>query len=163
MKKSLLAAIPVLSAGLTCAVALAQLHPQPVERDGAAAAGAGRVESGPVVLDWTPAALEQLSSQAAMKSSFSLDRTLLAAAAGMTPDSEPETRQAINKLDGVSVRVLRFGAGGRTDLWLVVDGVTVRGAVALVETPMSLTLVTLKGDLSPADLFHLRGHFGIPR
>ena len=45
----------------------------------------------------------------------------------------------------------------------MVDGVTVRGAVALVETPMSLTLVTLKGDLSPADLFHLRGHFGIPR
>jgi hypothetical protein len=23
--------------------------------------------------------------------------------------------------------------------------------------------VTVKGDISPADLFHLRGHFGIPK
>jgi len=33
----------------------------------------------------------------------------------------------------------------------------------LVESPKSLTLATLKGDLSPVDLLHLRGHFGIPR
>jgi hypothetical protein len=39
----------------------------------------------------------------------------------------------------------------------------VRGAVVLVSTPTSLTLATLKGDLSPVDLLHLRGHFGIPR
>jgi hypothetical protein len=45
----------------------------------------------------------------------------------------------------------------------VLDGVNVRGAVALVETPKSLTLATLAGNLSPADLLHLRGHFGIPR
>jgi hypothetical protein len=41
--------------------------------------------------------------------------------------------------------------------------VNVRGAVLLAETPRSLVLVTLKGDLSPIDLLHLRGHFGIPR
>ena len=27
----------------------------------------------------------------------------------------------------------------------------------------SLTLVTVAGNLSPVDLLHLRGHFGIPR
>jgi hypothetical protein len=50
-----------------------------------------------------------------------------------------------------------------TDLWMVLDGINVRGAVVLVETPKSLTLVTLAGNLSPVDLLHLRGHFGIPR
>jgi hypothetical protein len=39
----------------------------------------------------------------------------------------------------------------------------VRGAVVLAETPRSLTLVTVAGNLSPVDLMHLRGHFGIPR
>jgi len=43
------------------------------------------------------------------------------------------------------------------------DGVNVRGAVALVESPKSLTLITLAGNISPVDMFHLRGHFGIPR
>ena len=41
--------------------------------------------------------------------------------------------------------------------------VNVRGAVILAETASSLTLVTVAGDLSPIDLLHLRGHFGIPR
>ena len=52
---------------------------------------------------------------------------------------------------------------GVTDVWLVLDGVNVRGAVVLAETPKSLTLVTIAGNLSPVDLLHLRGHFGIPR
>jgi hypothetical protein len=130
---------------------------------------------------------------------------MLGMAAGLIPDSEPETRQAIGKLDGISVHILRFGPGGipygapvddirqayhlrgwkhlvtnntapganpnakgplhngTTDLWLVMDGVNVRGGVALVESPKSLTLITLAGDISPVDMFHLRGHFGIPR
>ena len=52
---------------------------------------------------------------------------------------------------------------GTTDVWVVMDGVNVRGAVVLAETPKSLTLVTVAGNLSPVDLLHLRGHFGIPR
>ena len=52
---------------------------------------------------------------------------------------------------------------GTTDLWVVMDGVNVRGAVVLAETPKSLTLVTVAGNLSPVDILHLRGHFGIPR
>jgi hypothetical protein len=155
----------------------------------------------PVVLDWTPPALAQLSARAAMKSSFTLDRNVLAMAAGLTPNSDAETRQAIAKIDGVSVHILRFGdatlvdpaqvdairsayhlrgwkhlvttedTGGparpaqndTTDVWLVLDGVNVRGAVVLVESPRSLTLATMAGNLSPVDVLHLRGHFGIPR
>lgn len=52
---------------------------------------------------------------------------------------------------------------GNTDVWVVMDGVNVRGAVVLAETPKSVTLITVAGDLSPVDLLHLRGHFGIPK
>lgn len=154
--------------------------------------------AGPVVLDWTPPALSQLSALAAVKNSFTLDRTMLNAAASFLPDTDEPTRQAINRLDGVSVHLLRFGDpgipdedavntireayhlrgwkhvvttqgnggpvhNGTTDVWMVMDGVNVRGAVVLAETPKSLTLVTVSGNLSPVDLLHLRGHFGIPR
>jgi hypothetical protein len=156
------------------------------------------VSDSPVVLDWTPPALAELSTMAAMKNSFTLDRSLLGAAASVLPDSEAQAKQAIAKLDGVSVHLLRFGADGIpdehavdairdsyhlrgwkhivttshgggpihndvTDVWMVLDGVNVRGAVVLAETAKSLTLVTIAGDLSTVDLLHLRGHFGIPK
>jgi hypothetical protein len=157
-----------------------------------------QIYAGPVVLDWTPPALQYLSAHASMKESFTLDRTMLAAAAGSLPDADEDARQAINRLDGVSVHLLRFpgdgaidedavasiraayhlrgwkhlvtttDAGGpvhdnTTDVWMVLDGVNVRGAVVLAETPKSVTLVTVAGNISPVDLLHLRGHFGIPR
>jgi hypothetical protein len=139
-----------------------------------------------------------LSARAAVKNSFTLDRTMLGMAAGLVPDSDADTRHAMNKLDGVSVHMLRFGAAGMadesqveairasyhlrgwkhlvttskgsgplhngtTDVWFVLDGMNVRGAVVLAETPKSVTLVTVAGNLNPVDVMHLRGHFGIPR
>jgi hypothetical protein len=156
------------------------------------------VGQGPVVLEYVPPALQDLSAQAAMKSSFTLDRTMLSAVAGMVASDDYELRQTVNKLDGVSVHTWRFaGEGivdpaevdavrqayhlrgwkhlvtttnaggplhnGTTDVWLVMDGTNLRGAVVLAETRKSLTLVTVAGNLSPIDLLHLRGHFGIPR
>jgi len=191
MKQMFRLAIPVLFACLTGVSAPAQ-QPAPNEAPPPAPA------AGPVVLDWTPPALAQLSALAAVKNSFTLDRTMLIAAASVLPDSDEPTRQAINRIDGVSVHVLRFGQGGvpdeaavnsireayhlrgwkhvvttqgnggpvhdgTTDVWMVMDGVNVRGAVVLAETPKSLTLVTVAGNLSPVDILHLRGHFGIPR
>ena len=50
-----------------------------------------------------------------MKTSFTLDRTMLGVAAGLLPDSDAPTRQAIDKLDGVSVHILRFGDAGIPD------------------------------------------------
>jgi hypothetical protein len=150
------------------------------------------------VLDWTPPALASLSALAAVKNSFTLDRSMLGVAAGVVAGNDEPTKQAIGHLDGVSVHVLRFGesgvpdesavnsirdayhlrgwkhlvtsttAGGpvhdgTTDVWVVMDGVNLRGAVVLAETPKSVTLVTVAGNLSPVDLLHLRGHFGIPK
>ena len=64
--------------------------------------------------------------------------------------------------------VVSAGDGGMdrdsaTDVWVVMNGSNLRGAVVLVESPKSLTLATVAGNLSPLDLLHLRGHFGIPR
>lgn len=189
----------LLCAGLACSFAVAQAPAAPQSASGPQPmATEPPVYSGPVVLDWTPPALGYLSAHASMKESFTLDRTMLAAAAGLMPDTDADTRQAINRLDGISVHLLRFSedgmidedevasiraayhlrgwkhlvtttdAGGpvhngTTDVWMVMDGVNVRGAVVLAETPKSLTLVTVAGNLSPVDLLHLRGHFGIPR
>jgi hypothetical protein len=189
--------IAVLSVAICCHSALAQA---PAEAQGSPTQSYpadSDVQASGVDLDWTPQALAQLGAQASTKSSFVLDRSMLAAAAGLIPDTEPETRHAIAKIDGISVRMLRFPEGSMadealvealresyhrrgwkhlittnsggavhdktTDVWLTMEGINVRGAVLLVETPHSLTLATLKGDLSPVDLLHLRGHFGIPR
>jgi hypothetical protein len=200
--------IVALSATISCTAALAQAPVDPTSsapQSQATLQPALNSSARLVDLNWTPPALAQLSDEASTRSSFTLDRTALALAAGLVPDSEPETRQAIAKLDGVSVHILRFAPGGvpygasvdevrqayhlrgwkhlvtnntalganpnpkgplhngTTDLWVVMDGVNVRGAVALVESPKSLTLITLAGNISPMDMLHLRGHFGIPR
>jgi hypothetical protein len=191
--------ISLLGAGIGCISTLAQapLEPQGPAAPPVAANPAVFPQPVAVDLDWVPPALAQLSAQAAAKSSFTLDRATLIAASGLHPDADQQTRDAIAKLDGISVHLLRFGAAGipdeelvkavreayhlhgwkhlvtttsggsplqsgTTDAWLVLDGVNVRGAVVLVETPKSLTLATLKGNLSPVDLLHLRGLFGIP-
>jgi hypothetical protein len=192
-----------LAAGLSCGLAQAQDPAAPPSTDPAPSASNSPATDGPpilspVPLEWTPPALERLSALAAVKENFTLDRNLLSLAAGLVPDSEPEDRQVIRKLDGVSVHLMGFGDTGipderevasireayhlrgwkhlvsttgsgtpihtgTTDVWVVMDGVNVRGAVVLAETPKSLTLITVAGNLNPVDLLHLRGHFGIPR
>jgi hypothetical protein len=200
MKRILPLGISILSAALACGFGLAQAPVQlsaPTPNAGNAPAAAN-ADIGPAILEWVPPALAQLSTQALAKESFTLDRTMLTAAAGLLPDADADVKQSVAKLDGVSVHILRFAAdgaadpaavddlresyhlrgwkhvvssaskggpvhSGTTDLWVVLDGANVRGAVVLVESPRSLTLATMAGNLSPVDLMHLRGHFGIPR
>ena len=195
MKRILAPGIVCFAALLATAAAQESSGFAPASNDAPATANA---YSSPVPLEWTPPALAHLSAEAAVKSSFTLDRNLLAAVAALVPDSEAPDRQVIRKLDGVSVHTMRFGEAGipnerevdsvraayhlrgwkhlvtstnsggpvhngTTDVWVVMDGVNVRGAVVLAETPRSLTLVTVAGNLNPVDILHLRGHFGIPR
>jgi hypothetical protein len=199
MKPIRVSGIALLGAAMGCACALAQAPaPQGNENPPAGATAPMSQEPGPVPLEWVPPALTQLSAQATVKSSFTLDRDMLTAAASLLPDSDASTRQTVAKLDGVSVHLLRFSdestvdpgqveaireayhlrgwkhlvtttnAGGpvhngMTDVWLVLDAANIRGAVVLAETPKSLTLVTVAGNVSPVDILRLRGHFGIPR
>lgn len=191
-------ALSITGIGSMLAQAPPDAAPPVVEAAHPAANPASNLVQNPVDLNWTPPALAQLNAQAATRSSFELDRNELSVAAALAGGSDPDTKQAIAKIDGVSIHSLRFGPSGSadqasveairrayhlrgwkhlvttdtanngplqngtTDVWLVLDGVNVRGAVVLAETPKSLTLVTVAGNLSPVDLLHLRGHFGIP-
>jgi len=111
--------IPVLSAAIGCAALFAQAPDPsgPPDQGNAPAVGAPPADPdiGPAILDFVPPALAQLGAQAVARESFTLDRTLLAAAAGMLPDSDADLRQTIARLDGVSVHMLRFTADGSAD------------------------------------------------
>jgi hypothetical protein len=50
----------------------------------------------------------------------------------------------------------------RTDLWIRFEGGTVEGMAVLVQKATNLDLIVVNGTLSPLDLLHLRGRFGIP-
>jgi hypothetical protein len=53
--------------------------------------------------------------------------------------------------------------GGATDLWISFYHMRATGAVVLFQSATNLNLIAFSGNLSPLDLLHLRGHFGIPR
>jgi hypothetical protein len=53
--------------------------------------------------------------------------------------------------------------GGATDLWISFHHMRATGAVVLFQSATNLNLIAFSGNLSPLDLLHLRGHFGIPR
>ena len=92
--------------------------------------------------------------------------TLRFAGTGSADPSEVEAIRQAYHLRGWK-HVVSTGSGpvhdNNTDVWVVMDGANLRGAVVLVDTPKSLTLATVAGNLDPVDLLHLRGHFGIPR
>jgi len=52
---------------------------------------------------------------------------------------------------------------GHTDLWIRYRQGNVEAMTLLVAEPTALNMVEISGKLSPLDLLHLRGHFGIPR
>lgn len=51
----------------------------------------------------------------------------------------------------------------RTDVWMRMKGSNVDGVVLLVANEKNVNLIVIDGMISPLDLLHLRGHFGIPR
>jgi hypothetical protein len=50
-----------------------------------------------------------------------------------------------------------------SDVWIRFEHGDVEGMVLLVAGEKNLNLVAINGELSPLDLLHLRGHFGIPK
>jgi len=52
---------------------------------------------------------------------------------------------------------------GRTDVWIRFEHANVEGAVVMLASPTNINLIAINGTISPLDLLHLRGHFGIPR
>jgi hypothetical protein len=51
----------------------------------------------------------------------------------------------------------------RTDVWARMDHGNFDGVVLLVANEHNINVVVVDGMISPLDLLHLRGHFGIPQ
>jgi hypothetical protein len=86
---------------------------------------------------------------------------------GVPDEAAVDSIRQTYHLRGWKHLVSTTGSGGPvhdnvTDVWIVLDGANVKGGVVLAETPRSVTLVTVAGNISPVDIMHLRGKFGIP-
>lgn len=82
-----------------------------------------------------------------------------AAAAMQSPPATPNDRNAA----GAPVARAQPGDPVRTDVWVRMDHTNFDGIVLLVANQRNVNLVVVDGTISPLDLLHLRGHFGIPR
>ncbi|MBV9626084.1 MAG: hypothetical protein JOZ14_19120 [Acidobacteria bacterium] len=57
----------------------------------------------------------------------------------------------------------KYGYPGGTDLWIHLDHNTIRNVAFLIARSDQVAFVSVSGSISPIDLLHLAGHFGIPR
>lgn len=57
----------------------------------------------------------------------------------------------------------KVGGHGVTNLWLRLENNAISNVAALIEKPSEVDLVAVSGSISPLDLSHLGGHFGIPK
>ncbi len=65
-------------------------------------------------------------------------------------------KQLVNKHE-------RDGGPEATNLWLRFENDAISNIAVLVARANEVTLITVSGSISPLDLAHLAGHFGIPR
>ena len=57
----------------------------------------------------------------------------------------------------------RDGGPGATDIWVRLDNTTIRNVAVLFAGPNQVNFVSVSCAISPIDLAHLGGHFGIPQ
>lgn len=57
----------------------------------------------------------------------------------------------------------RHGGPGVSDLWIHFEHNAVTGIAILLARPEEVNFVVISGSISPLDLVHLGGHFGIPK
>ena len=55
------------------------------------------------------------------------------------------------------------GGSGATDLWIRFEDKAIRNIAVLFAGQNQLNFIAVSGSISPLDLFHLGGHFGIPK
>jgi len=57
----------------------------------------------------------------------------------------------------------RYGYPSGSDLWLRLDHNVIRNIAVLFEGADQVNFISVSGSISPLDLLHLAGHFGIPK
>ena len=55
------------------------------------------------------------------------------------------------------------GGSGATDLWIRFENKAIRNIAVIFAGQNQLNFIAVSGSISPLDLFHLGGHFGIPK
>jgi hypothetical protein len=63
----------------------------------------------------------------------------------------------------ISASHARNGGAGESDVWLRLDHTTIRNIAVLFAGPNQVNFVSVSCAISPIDLAHLGGHFGIPQ
>jgi hypothetical protein len=61
------------------------------------------------------------------------------------------------------VKKRRNESGETTDLWIRMDEVSIRDVAVLMVRARQVDFVSASGSVTPLDLLHLSGHFGIPK
>jgi hypothetical protein len=57
----------------------------------------------------------------------------------------------------------KSGSGVHSDLWIHLDEAIIRDIAVLVVGTKQISFVAASGSVTPLDLLHLSGHFGIPK
>jgi hypothetical protein len=65
-------------------------------------------------------------------------------------------KQLVNKHE-------KGGGGGVTDLWIRFENKVISNVAILLARSNEINLIVVSGSISPLDLSHLGGHFGIPK
>ena len=61
------------------------------------------------------------------------------------------------------VKKRKNDSGETTDLWVRLDAMSIRDVAVLMVRARQVDFVSASGTVSPLDLLHLSGHFGIPK
>jgi len=144
--------------------------------------------------EWVPRGIAELGQNAASRTEFTIDHSMLVLASKLDRDNE-DLRRVIAGVNGVSVHSFHYpGAvifdpmtmnslmqeyreagfqhlvskhhgesGMTTDLWLRMDGSSIRDVAVLWVGARDMNFVTVSGSITPLDLLRLSGHFGIPK
>src|ERR1700688_1637687 len=139
-----------------------------------------------------PQGLEILRLSSSSKTEFALDHSMLTLASKLDPDNE-DLRRVIAGINGVSVHSYHYSrswvydnealtsvkeeysaAGWKhvmnshekeasTDIWLRWENNAISNVAILVAKSNEVDFIAVSGSVSPMDLSHLGGHFGIPK
>jgi hypothetical protein len=144
--------------------------------------------------EWVPEGIAALGQNAASRTEFRLDHSMLVLASKLDKNNE-DLRRVIAGVNGVSVRSYRFAgevvydpalvesisqqyreagwlhlvsnhknaSGMHSDLWIHLDEAAVRDIAVLLVGARQVNFVAASGSVTPLDLLHLSGHFGIPK
>jgi uncharacterized protein DUF4252 len=139
-----------------------------------------------------PQGIDALRQVASSKTEFTLDHSMLVFASKLDPGDE-DLRRVIAGISGVSVHSFRFprpwiydpealgsvkdeynsggwkqlvnnhGGPGMTNVWIRFENNAISNVAMLFARASEVDYVLVSGSISPLDLSHLGGHFGIPK